>query len=173
MILATFCVEICYDTTWHLFGMYLCQVFTREYYAQFLIIGVTISRFSLIFLPYLNYFATSYNFHPFCLYGVFWLITRFMFSYAHTFQNQENILKDNYFEFKSGTLIYDGFDEDKSVAVVKRQNKVRPLLEINQKIVNYTENRKFVNNIDEIMGNERRTLVFEEVELKELEKNPY
>lgn len=172
MVLATFCVEICYDTTWHLFGMYLCQVFTREYYAQFLIIAVTISRFSLIFLPYLNYFAISCNFHPFCLYGIFWLITRFLVSNAHTFQNQEKNLEEKYFEFKSGTVIFDGFEGERNLDVIKRNNKIRPLFEINQKLLNYDENKRFVNNIDEAIGNGRRTLVFEGVELEELRKNP-
>ena len=179
-IIDSFCAKLAYDTSWHLVGMHLPNLFTYRFYGQYLIVAVSISRFSLIFLPYLNYLPRSFGIHPFALYGIFWLFSRILLRYAEiVVQKSKAITQNSFCEMKSGVIsqmqiIYHGENIDK--LVIKRENKLQKFVELKEGLISplNSDNKDYketIPNIDQIMGQERRTLVFEGFELPEIVKD--
>lgn len=176
----TFLVKLAYDTTWHLIGMYLPNLFTPRYYAQYLIVAVTISRFSLIFLPYLNYFPKYFGFHPFSLYGVLWLVSRALIGQAELLISEKKkvneLMTNSGFEIRSGVVaesqkLFDYNINSSDRLLIKRENKLRRYVEMKEillcPVINELEepNNEIAENIDKVLGEGRRTLIFTDIVL--------
>lgn len=175
----SFAVKLTYDTTWHLIGMYLPNLFTPRYYGQYLIVAVSISRFCLIFLPYINYLARGLGFHPFAIYGILWLLSRLLLRYAEIIHKNKKaqISGNSLFEMRSGVISDDHKIKDVDSAnrlVIKRENKLKRYVELKETLipVEETEDHKpeYIDNIDQAIGEGRRTLVFEGLKLPEVPK---
>jgi hypothetical protein len=178
-VIDSFAVKLTYDTTWHLIGMYLPNLFTPRFYGQYLIVAVSISRFCLIFLPYINFLAKSLGFHPFAIYGVLWLFSRLLLRYAEIVhrKTKSQVGGNTLFEMKSGVVADDRkFNEldSSSRLVIKRENKLKKYVELKETLITEPENEEnkngYVTDIDSVIGEERRTLVFEGLKLPEITK---
>lgn len=177
----SFCVKLSYDTSWHLIGMYLPNLFTPRFYAQYLIVAVTISRFSLIFLPYLNYFPKVLGVHPFAIYGCLWLASRIflrnakvLFAEKETKLLREDLQANAAFEVKSGVIseTQKVFDRENKGNLIKRNNKLQKFVEMNEVLICEPEENeeKFTEKADSRVRESAKTLRFEDVDCKEFEE---
>ena len=183
-VIDCFCVKLTYDTTWHLIGMYLPNLFTNRFYGQYLIVAVCISRFSLIFLPYINYLTRSIGLHPFALYSILWLISRLLLGKAEVIYQKKG---QTSCEMISGVAIQSQkiYEEDSAnKIVIRRENKLQKYVELKEGLMlesgvsipvthdspSSPLGQGVINNIDTVMGSERRTLIFEDLNQNDLPK---
>lgn len=176
----SFCIKLSYDTSWHLIGMYLPNLFTPRFYAQYLIVAVTISRFSLIFLPYLNYFPkVLLGLHPFAIYGCLWLFSRILlrnarvlFAEKETRLLREDLQANAAFEVKSGVIseTQKVFNHENSGNLIKRHNKLQRFVEMNEALICEPEENeeKSAEKADSKVRESAKTLKFEDVECEEI-----
>lgn len=174
-VILSFIIKLAYDTSWHLFGMYLPNLFTTKFYGLYLVIVVPISRFSLVFLPYLNNIPKGLGLHPFTLYCVFWFITGILIQYSQILYKKKKSIGfgGSGFEMKGGIVaetqeMYDL--ESSQRLLIKRENKLKRFVELKENLIpesNEDIHNEVTTTIDSTIKGERRTLVFEGLKLPE------
>lgn len=119
-LLSMFLAKINNDTLNLVTYLYLPKVFTDKYVGFWMLCSRFFSRFLGLFIPTIGFTMRSFGLHPFCFYGICWIVCRILFSFTQEVQvegiddllNEMNVNMTERLSvltgsFSNGTLLHD------------------------------------------------------------------